>query len=69
MDCIFVENHVNKLLITFFCDYCRCNTNKGLLEGCKQLLHIVQEGLSVNKAGLKRSDERQNEKVQTSHHE
>lgn len=69
MGCIFAENHVNKLLIIFFCDCCRCNMNKGLLEGCKHLLHIARGGLAVNKAGLKGSDEWQNEKVQRSHHE
>jgi len=69
VDCIFAENRVNKLLIIFFCNCCRCNMNKGLLEGCKHLLRIAQGGLVVNKAGLKGSDEWQNEKVQTSHHE
>lgn len=67
-DGIFVEIHVNKLLIISFCDCCRCNTNKGFLEGCKHLLHIAQGGLVVNKAYLKSSDEWQNEKLQTSHH-
>lgn len=41
MDCIFVENHVNKLLIISFCDCCRCNTNKGFLESYKHLLCIA----------------------------
>lgn len=68
MDGIFVEIHVNKLLIISFCDFCRCNMNKGLFEGYKHLPHIAQGGLVVNKAGLKSSDEWQNEKVQTSHH-
>lgn len=67
MDCIFVENHVNKLLIISFCDCCRCNRNKGLLEGYKHLLCIAQGGLAVNCDCLRGSDEWQNEKVQTSH--
>lgn len=41
MDCIFVGNHVNKLLIISFCDCCRCNTNKGFLESYKHLLCIA----------------------------
>lgn len=56
MDCIFVENHVNKLLIISFCDSCRCNRKKGLLEGCRHLLHIAQGGLAVNRVGLKASN-------------
>lgn len=68
MDGIFVEIHVNKLLIISFCDICRCNMNKGLFEGYKHLTHIAQGGLVVNKAGLNSSDEWQNEKEQTSHH-
>lgn len=68
MDSIFVEIYVNKLLIISFCDFCRCNMNKGLLEGYKHLIHIAQGGLVVNKAGLKSSDKWQNEKVQISHH-
>lgn len=68
VDGFFVEIHVNKLLIISFCDFCRCNMNKGLLECYKHLPHIAQGGLVVNKAGLKSSDKWQNEKVQTSHH-
>lgn len=68
MDGIFVEIHVNKLLIISFCDFCRCNMNKGFLEGYKHLPHIAQGDLVVNKAGLKSLDKWQNEKVQTSHH-
>lgn len=68
IDDIFVGIHVNKLLIIFFCDFCRCKMNKGLVEGYKHLPYIAQGGLVVNMAGLKSSDEWQNDKVQTSHH-
>lgn len=42
--------------------------SKGLFEGYKHLPHIAQGGLVANKAGLKSSDKRENEKEQISLH-